>query len=412
MPTIIHNIKELVQVREQITQPLKGKEMNEVPSIKNAYLIIEHDTIVDYGKMDDLPSLDADVLIDATNKLVMPAWCDSHTHVVYAGTREEEFVDRINGLSYEEIAARGGGILNSAEKLRKTSEDDLYEQSVARIKQLMSLGTTAIEIKSGYGLDLHSELKMLRVIRRIKNDLPIKVKSTFLGAHAIPKEYKNDKKGYVDLIINEMLPIIAEENLADYIDVFCEQGYFDTVDTDRILKAASKFKLRPKLHVNQFNSIGGIEVGVKNEALTVDHLEVLTDTDLKHLTNSSTIAVGLPLCSFFLGIPYAPARTLIDQNIPFALASDYNPGSSPSGNMNQVFSFACIKMKITPQEALNAATINATFAMGIEHEYGSISRGKKASLIITKAVSGINFLPYSFGLNHIDTVLINGKRLD
>jgi len=332
---------------------------------------------------------------------VLPTWCDSHTHIVYAGHREQEFVDRINGLSYEEIANRGGGILNSAKQLENTSEDALYEQSVKRVKEVIKLGTGAIEIKSGYGLSLDGELKMLRVINRIKKDFPIKVKATFLGAHAIPKAYKSKPSEYIDLIIDKMLPIIAKEELASYIDVFCEKGYFSVEDTDRILTAAKAYNLTPKIHVNQFNAIGGVQIGVKHNALSVDHLEVLGNDDIAVLKDSKTMPVALPSCSYFLGIPYTPARKLIDAGLPLALATDYNPGSTPSGNMNFVVSTACIKMKMTPEEAINAATLNASYAMGIENQYGSITRGKKANLIITKDVPSYAYLPYAFGTNHI-----------
>ncbi|MDX1277523.1 imidazolonepropionase [Oceanihabitans sediminis] len=409
MTTLITNIKELLQVRDTNVLKLSGEEMKTLPTIKNAFLLIKHDTIVEYGKMEELTSLEADQVIDATGKIVLPTWCDSHTHIVYAGNREQEFVDRINGLSYEDIANRGGGILNSAEKLQNTSEDDLYEQSIHRLKHVMKLGTGAIEIKSGYGLTTDSELKMLRVIKRIKKEFPVKVKATFLGAHALPKAYKEDKKGYLDLMINEMLPKIKEENLAHYVDVFCEKGYFDLEDTERIIEAGKKHGLTPKIHVNQFNAFGGIALSVKHGALSVDHLEELKDEDIEALKGSKTIAVALPSCSYFLSIPYTPARKIIDAGLPLALATDYNPGSTPSGNMNFVVSTACIKMKMTPEEAINAATINGAYAMGISNEYGSITRGKKANIIITKPVPSYNYLPYSFGENNIETVIINGE---
>jgi imidazolonepropionase len=405
---LIKNIKELLQVRESHVPVLKGKDMSNLPTIKNAYLLIDHDTIVDYGSMDDILNLDADEIIDATGKIVMPTWCDSHTHIVYAGNREQEFVDRINGLSYEDIANRGGGILNSAEKLQNTSEEDLYLQSAKRLKNVIKLGTGAIEIKSGYGLTVEAELKMLRIIKRLKRDFPIKVRATLLAAHAIPKEYKNNKKAFVDLVINKMIPEVVKEQLATYIDVFCEKGYFDLDDTERILKAGIEHGLVPKIHVNQFNAFGGIALGVKYKALSVDHLEVLNPEDISALKNSKTIAVALPSCSYFLSIPYTPARQIIDAGLPLALATDYNPGSTPSGNMNFVLSTACIKMKMTPEEAINAATINGAYAMGIGTMYGSITKGKKANLIITKKIPSYAFLPYAFGENHIDQVIING----
>lgn len=408
MSILIINIKELLQVRDSNTLKVSGKDMKVLPTLKNAYVLIEDDTIIDYGIMDDLIKFDADDVIDAAGKIVLPAWCDSHTHIVYAGHREQEFVDRINGLSYEEIANRGGGILNSAATLNNTSESDLYKQSIKRVKEVMKLGTGALEIKSGYGLTMEAELKMLRVIKRIKQKFPIKVKATFLGAHALPSLYKNNKEDYLDLVINEMIPRVAEEKLANYIDVFCEKGYFSLEDTERILIAGKKHNLIPKIHVNQFNAFGGVALGVKHNALSVDHLEELNDEDILALQNSETIPVALPSCSYFLSIPYTPARRLIDAGLPLALATDYNPGSTPSGNMNFVVSTACIKMKMTPEEAINAATINGAYAMGISNNYGSITKGKKANLIITKTVPSYNYLPYAFGDNHIDSVIING----
>ena len=411
MSILIINIKELLQVRDSNVLKVSGKDMNVLPTLKNAYVLIEDDTIVDYGSMDDIINLDADKVIDAEGKMVLPAWCDSHTHIVYAGNREQEFVDRINGLSYEQIANRGGGILNSAATLQSTSETDLYEQSIKRVKEVMKLGTGALEIKSGYGLTMEAELKMLRVIKRIKQKFPIKVKATFLGAHALPSLYKNNKEAYLDLVVNEMIPRVAEEKLAKYIDVFCEKGYFSLEDTERILTAGKLHGLIPKIHVNQFNAFGGVALGVKYNALSVDHLEELNDDDVTALQNSETMPVALPSCSYFLSIPYTPARKLIDAGLPLALATDYNPGSTPSGNMNFVVSTACIKMKMTPEEAINAATINGAYAMGISNLYGSITRGKKANLIITKAVPSYNYLPYAFGDNHIETVIINGEMI-
>ncbi|AUC76715.1 imidazolonepropionase [Olleya sp. Bg11-27] len=409
MSILITNIQELLQVREENTLKLSGHQMKELPTIKDAYLLIDNDTIVDFGSMIDISNIKADKIIDATGKLVLPTWCDSHTHIVYAGDRSQEFVDRINGLSYEDIANRGGGIINSAKTLQNTSEDELYNQSISRLKSVMKLGTGAIEIKSGYGLTPDAELKMLRVIKRIKKDFPLKVKATFLGAHALPLEYKDNKQGYLDQIINVMLPQIAKENLAHYIDIFCEKGYFDLNDTEQILKAGQQYNLTPKIHVNQFNAFGGIALGVKYNALSVDHLEELNSEDIEVLKGSDTIAVALPSCSYFLSIPYTPGRQIIDAGLPLALASDYNPGSTPSGNMNFVVSTACIKMRLTPEEAINAATINGAYAMGISNQYGSVTKGKKANLIITKPISSYNYLPYAFGDNHIDTVIINGE---
>ena len=411
MTVLITNIKELLQVRDSAIKKVSGKDMKILPAIKNAFVLIEEDEIVDFGPMKNFKGISADKIIDASGKLVLPAWCDSHTHIVYAGNREQEFVDRINGLSYEEIANRGGGILNSAEKLQNTTEDDLYEQSIERIKNVMKMGTGAIEIKSGYGLTVDAELKMLRVIKKIENNFGIKVRSTFLGAHALPKEFIKNKTGYIDLIIEEMLPRIAKENLADYIDVFCEKGYFSLEDTERILRAGQKYNLKSKIHVNQFNAFGGVSLAVKYKALSVDHLEELNPEDIEVLKGSDTMPVALPACSYFLSIPYTPARSLIDSGLPLALASDYNPGSSPSGNMNFVVSTACIKMKMTPEEAINAATLNSAYSMGIEDKYGSVTRGKKANLIITKEVPSYLYLPYAFGENNIDKVLINGKLI-
>ena len=409
MSILITNIKELLQVRSSTILKVSGTDMKQLPTIKNAYILIKKDIIVHFGSMNDSKGITAETIIDATGKLVLPTWCDSHTHIVYAGNREQEFVDRINGLSYEEIANRGGGILNSANTLQNTSEDEVYNQSIKRVKEVMLLGTGAIEIKSGYGLNVESEIKMLRVIKRIKQNFPIKVKATFLGAHALPSKFQNNKEGYLNLIINEMIPKIAEEKLADYIDVFCEKGYFSLVDTDKVLSAGTSYGLIPKIHVNQFNAFGGVGIGVKHNALSVDHLEELNQEDIEALKGSNTIPVALPSCSFFLSIPYTPSRKLIDAGLPLALATDYNPGSTPSGNMNFVLSTACIKMKMTPEEAINAATINGAYAMGISSEYGSISKGKKANLIISKKVPSYNYLPYAFGENHIDIVIINGK---
>jgi imidazolonepropionase len=409
MIIIIQNIKELLQIREANVLKVSGTEMAQLPSIKNAFLLIENEEIVDYGLMIDCPKINADQIIDATGKIVLPAWCDSHTHNVYAGNRELEFVDRINGLTYEEIANRGGGILNSAKKLNETSIEEIYNQSCKRLEEVMQLGTGAIEIKSGYGLTVEGEIKMLRVIKKLAENYPVKIKATFLGAHAFPVEYKNNHQGYIDLIINEMLPKIAAENLADYIDVFCEIGYFSVEETETLMIAGKKHGLQPKIHVNQFNAIGGIQACVKHEALSVDHLEIVTPEDIEVLKNSITMPVALPSCSYFLSIPYTPARELINAGLPLALATDFNPGSTPSGNMNFVVATACIKMKMTPEEAINAATLNGAYAMGISKTHGSITKGKKANLIITKEVSSYYQLPYAFGSNLIDKVILNGK---
>lgn len=409
MQTLIINIKELIQIRELEIQKVSGSKMANLPLLKNAFLLIENDLIADFGLMNDCPTLPNAKIIDASGKVVLPTWCDSHTHLVYAGNRVQEFVDRINGLSYEEIANRGGGILNSAQKLNETSENEIYEQSKVRLEEVMKLGTGAIEIKSGYGLTMEGEIKMLRVIKRLAENYPIKIKATFLGAHAFPKEYKENHSGYIDLIINEMLPKIAEENLADYIDAFLETGYFSVEETERIMEAGKKYGLISKIHVNQFTAINGIAACVKHNALSVDHLEIVTDEDIEVLKNSETMAVALPSCSYFISIPYTPARKMMEAGLPLALATDYNPGTTPSGNMNFVVATACIKMKMTPEEAINAATINGAYAMGISATHGSITKGKKANVIITKPIHSFYQLPYEFGSNLIENVIIEGK---
>lgn len=409
MTTLLINIKELLQVRDSSIAKVSGSEMAILPSIKNAFLVIRDSLIANFGSMDHLPELHADKIIDATGKIVLPSWCDSHTHLVYAGNREQEFVDRINGLTYEEIANRGGGILNSATKLNETPENEIYNQSKVRLEEVMRLGTGAVEIKSGYGLTLDGELKMLRVIQRLAQNYPITIRSTFLGAHAFPLEYATNHKGYIDLIINEMLPEIAKNKLADFIDVFCEAGYFTVGETRKIMEAGIKFGLKPKIHVNQFNSIGGIQAGITYNALSVDHLEVMKSEDIEALKNTDTMPVALPSCSYFLSIPYAPARAMIAAGLPVALATDYNPGSTPSGNMNFVVATACIKMKMTPEEAINAATLNGAYALGISETHGSVTIGKKANLIITKPIASYYQLPYAFGSTLIDTVLIEGE---
>lgn len=412
MKILFTNIKELLQTRDNPTTALKAEAMKVLPTIKNAYLLIEDQKISQYGSMNNLPTIEVDKQVDLSGKMVLPTWCDSHTHLVYAGNREQEFIDRINGLSYEEIAAKGGGILNSAKTLENTSENELFEQSVKRLESVARLGTGALEIKSGYGLSLEGELKMLRVIKRLKEYSGITIKSTFLGAHAVPLSFKENRQAYIDYIIDTILPEVVSQGLAEYIDVFCEKGYFSVSDMERILEAATEKGLIPKVHVNQFNAIGGIKAAIKYNALTVDHLEVIEEQDITAMQNANTIAVALPLCSFFLGIPYSPAKKLIEAGIPFALASDYNPGSSPSGNMNQVVSTACIKMKLNPEEAINAATINAAHAMGIASTHGSITPGKVANFIITKDVPSYGYLMYDFGNNNIDSVYINGMALD
>ena len=411
MKQLFTNIKELLQVRENTIDKLSGIEMKELPTIKNAWLLIEDDKIADYGEMNSIPEIEADKTIDAKGKIILPSWCDSHTHIVYAGNRELEFADRINGLSYEEIANRGGGILNSAKTLQETPEEEVYKQSAKRLEEVMKLGTGAVEIKSGYGLTEEGELKMLRVIKKLQQNYDFPIKATFLGAHAIPKEYKEKPDAYMDLVIEKILPKVAEENLAEYIDIFCEKGYFSVADTHKLLSAAKKFGLKPKIHVNQFNAIGGIQAGIEHKALSVDHLEVMCPEDIESLKGTTTMPVALPSCSLFLSIPYTPAREMLDSGLPLAIATDFNPGSTPSGNMNLVVSLACIKMKMTPEEAINAATINGAYAMELSKTHGSITKGKQANFILTKEIPSYTFLPYAFGTNSIESVFINGKAV-
>lgn len=406
MKILFKNIKELVQVRTDEIHFVAGADMSVLPSIKEAYLLIKDGYIQDFGSMDNYPSDIDTEIVDATGRLILPTWCDSHTHLVYAGDRESEFVDKIEGLSYEEIAAKGGGILNSAELLNRTSEQQLFEESRARAIELIKMGSGSLEIKSGYGLTVEGELKMLRVIKRLAEELPIEIRATFLGAHAVPAKF--ERREYLKYIVDQMLPAVAKEQLANYIDLFCEKGYFSVEDAELLMEAGAKYGLIPKIHVNQFNSIGGVEAAIKNSALSVDHLEVLTDQDLIALVNSKVMPVALPGCSLFLGIPYTPARKLIDSGAPIALASDYNPGSAPSGNMNLVVSLASIKMGITPEEAINAATINGAYAMGLEHKVGSITVGKLANIILTKPINSYSSIPYNFGSNLIDKVYIKG----
>jgi len=406
---IITNIKELVGILPKNKLVLSGKNMNELSILKNAFIKVKEDKIDSFGLMKDLKLRDEQNVFDANGGTVLPSWNDSHTHLVFAKSREKEFIDKINGLSYEQIAKKGGGILNSALHLEKISEETLFENSKQRLKSIIKLGTGAIEIKSGYGLSLEGELKILRTIKRLKKTFNIEIKSTFLGAHALPKKYKNNRKKYLDLIINEMLPNIHKEGLAEYIDVFCETNYFSIDELDRILDAGAKFNLKPKVHVNQFTSIGGIQKAIEHKAISVDHLEIMEENDYDTLRNSSTIATLLPSCSFFIDIAYAPAKKLMDKNIPFALASDLNPGSSPNGNMNLVNSLACIKMKILPEAVINASTINGAYAMEISDLTGSITAGKQANLIITKPIESYPYLFYSFGENCIERTMVKGK---
>lgn len=412
MKTVIKNISELVQVEHQIRKWVSGSEMSKIDTIKDGFIEIHEGVITAFGSMDKWTGIDDwnnTKIIDANGGMVFPSYCDSHTHLVFAGNRENEWEQRIKGASYEDIAKNGGGILNSARKLQETSEDELLEKALQRTKEVMKMGTGAIEIKSGYGLTTESELKILRVIKRLKKLSPLTIKATFLGAHAIPQEYKTNKSAYLDLIIDEMLPKIAQEQLAEYIDIFCEEGYFSVEDTARLLKAAQSYGLIPKTHVNQFTIQGGVKASIKYKALSVDHLEIINDEDIEALKGSECMPTLLPSCSFFLGIPYGPAKKLMENNLPVALATDFNPGSSPSGNMNFVASLGCIKMGMTPEEVINATTINTAYAMGISQKLGSIAVGKKANLFITKPITSYAFIAYSFGHQYIDKIIINGK---
>lgn len=411
MPSLlIRNIHTLVQTERQFRAVVRGSDMAQLPHIQNAYLLAENGRIAAFGAMQECPER-ADKVIDATGRFVFPAWCDSHTHLVFAATREEEFVDRIRGLSYEEIARRGGGILNSARKLQAADEDDLFEAAHARLREVIGYGTGAIEIKSGYGLTVESELKMLRVIRRLKAVSPIPVKATFLGAHAVPMEYKERRQDYIQLIINEMLPKVAGEGLAEYCDVFCDAGFFTPAETDQILKAAWQYGLKPKIHANELGITGGVQAGVTNRAVSVDHLEHTGPEEIAVLKNSDTMPTLLPNCAFFLGIPYPAARQMIDAGLPVALASDYNPGSAPSGNMPFVISLACIRMKMLPEEAIQAATLNGARAMELEREVGTIAVGKRANFVISRPMSSLALLPYHFGGNLVETVVLNGEMV-
>jgi len=415
MGLLIKNIRYLVQTEDHPRKKICGNEMAKLKTIPEAFLFIEDEKIKDFGTMRDIPpgyqSSDhvQNKIIDATGRIVFPSFCDPHTHLVYAGSRETEFTDKIKGLSYSEIAKRGGGILNSAELLRKTSENELFEQSMERVNEIIYLGTGAVEIKSGYGLATADELKMLRVIKRIKESSPVEVRATFLGAHAVPREYKNEKEKYVDLVINEMIPVVASEELADYIDVFCDNGFFSAEDTERILMAGLKYGLTAKLHANELGYSGGIQVGVKYDALSVDHLECSGDAEIDSLKDTGTMPTLLPGSSFFLGLPDPPARKIIDAGLPVALASDYNPGSSPSGNMKLIMSLGCIRLKMLPEEVINAVTVNSAYAMGLSQTHGSIARGKIANVFITKEVPTYEFIPYAFGSNLVETVILKGE---
>ena len=416
MKILIINIKELVGIDEEYKPFVGGAEMGILKTIKNAFLLIDKGLILEYGSMEHLFIPDdwkkkGIKVIDATGKLVFPSFCDSHTHLVYSGSREIEYVDKIKGLSYEEIAKRGGGILNSAKRLHEASETELIGEALERLEEIIWLGTGAVEIKSGYGLNTEDELKMLRVIRDLKRLSPLTIKSTFLGAHAIPVEFRGKQSEYVDMVINEMIPLVAAEELADYIDVFCDKGFFTVEDTERILMAGMKHGLKPKIHANELDYSGGIQVGVKYGALSVDHLEFTGDAEIEVLKNSETMPTILPGAAFFLNMVHAPARKMIDAGLPVALASDFNPGSSPSGNMQLILSMGCIMYRMTPEEAINATTINTAYAMGVSDELGSVAIGKKANVFITKPIPGIEFMPYSYGSNKVDTVILNGKVL-
>lgn len=413
MEILIKNIKGLVQVEDEPVMCRSGSDMSELRTITGAWLHLKDGIIHAFGEMGSYPGdIKGAEIIDAGDRFVLPSYCDSHTHLVYAGSRELEYRDKIKGLSYEEIARRGGGILNSSRLLQQTPEDELYEQSMVRVKEIISLGTGAVEIKSGYGLTTEAELKMLRVIKRIRENTPLTVKATFLGAHAVPSEYRSDQEGYVEMVINEMIPAVASENLADFIDVFCDKGFFTVEQTGRILMAGIKYGMRPKIHANELAFSGGIQVGTRYEALSVDHLEFTGDEEIEALRNSETMPTLLPGASFFLGMDDPPARKMIENGLPLALASDYNPGSSPSGDMKFIMSLACIKLRMLPEEALNAATINGAYAMGLSDSHGSICRGKVANVFITKKIPSLEFMPYAYGSKLVDRIILGGYIID
>lgn len=410
MKTLIKNIKELVQVEDNPKLKVCGKDMSELKTIKNAYLLIENDKIIDFGPMQSIEEFNPDKVVNATNRLVFPSFCDSHTHLVYAGSREIEYIDKIKGLSYEEIAERGGGILNSAKRLQETSEDELFEDAMKRLDEIISMGTGAVEIKSGYGLNTESEIKMLKVIKRLKENSPLTIKSNFLGAHGVPLEYRGRQGDFVDLVINEMIPQVAKDNLADFIDVFCDKGFFTVNETDRILTQGVKYGMRPKIHANELDYSGGIQIAVKHNALSCDHLEFVGDEEIECLKNSETIPTVLPGAAFFLNMRLSPVRKMMDAGLPIAMASDFNPGSSPSGNMQTIVTFACVNYRMTPQEAFNATTINSAYAMDLSKTHGSIARGKIANFYITKEIPSLEYMPYYYGINKVDKVFLNGKE--
>lgn len=412
MLTLFTNIKKLIQTESEPRKWVAGTDMGKLPTIENAYLLIEDDVIKDFGQMENLPQFEKEEAvaeIDVSGRMILPTFCDSHTHIVYAGSREIEYVDKIKGLSYEEIAKRGGGILNSAKRLHEASEDELYDSAMERIREIIGFGTGAVEIKSGYGLTTEDELKMLRVIKKLKETTPIEIKSTFLGAHAVPAEYKTDQTAYVDMVINEMIPQVAAEDLADYIDVFCDKGFFTVEETDRILMAAMKHGLVGKIHANELDYSGGVQVGVKYNALSVDHLEYVGKEEIEALKASETMPTILPGAAFFLNMIESPVRDMINAGLPVALASDYNPGSSPSGNMKFIMSLGCINYKMTPEEVINATTLNSAYAMGLHESHGSIAKGKKASIYVTKEISNYEYLPYAYTSHLVDMVMLNGE---
>lgn len=410
MRTLVKNIKSLVQTEDKKRIAVCGEDMSKLNCIDNAYLIVEGDTIFDFGRMEDLKEENADTVVDAHERFVFPSFCDSHTHLVYAGSREIEYMDKIRGLSYEEIAERGGGILNSAKRLQQASEEELYQDAMQRLEEIISYGTGAVEIKSGYGLTTAAEIKMLRVIRRLKENSPLTIKANFLGAHGVPLEYRGRQSEFVDLVINEMIPLVAQEDLAEFIDVFCDKGFFTVEETDRMLFAGMKYGLVPKIHANELDYSGGVQVGVKYNALSVDHLEYVGKDEIRCLKASQTMPTILPGAAFFLNMPYSPAREMIAAGLPVAMASDFNPGSSPSGNMQLILTFACVNYKLTPQEAVNATTLNSAYAMGLSETHGSIAKGKKANFFITKPIPTIEYMPYYYGANKVEQVFLNGRK--
>ena len=413
MTTLFENIGRLVQVEREIRPYVCGAEMQQLPSVENAYLVVEKDKIKAFGPMAEVPTEEGFYqVVDVDGRMILPAFCDGHTHVVYAGSREIEYIDKIKGLSYEEIAKRGGGILNSAKLLHNTSEDSLFEQSLVRVNEMMHKGTGAADIKSGYGLSVEDELKMLRVIKRQKAEAPMTIRANFLGAHAVPAEFKGRQGEYVDLICREMIPAVAAENLAESIDVFCDKGFFTVEETERMLEEGKKYGLIGKIHANELDVSGGVQVGVKMNALSVDHLERTTATEIECLRGTSTIPTMLPGTSFFLGLPYGNARGFVDAGLPLALASDYNPGSTPSGDMKFVVSLACVNMKLIPEEAINCVTINGAAALGLAKTHGSIAVGKKANLIVTSKIPSIEFIPYAYTTDIIDAVMLNGNFIE